>query len=70
MAYILIENGFATVLMEGKEMKNNNKKTIVIITFVAIFFFVLSFSIFSNSYKTERIKQFVNSAISNVADNN
>ena len=68
MAYILIENGFATVLMEGKEMKNNNKKTIVIITFVAIFVFVLSFSIFSNQYRTERIKQFVNSAISNVTD--
>ena len=69
MAYILIENGFATVLMEGKEMKNNNKKTIVIITFVAIFVFALSFSIFSSPYKTERIKQFVNSAISNVTDN-
>lgn len=69
MANILIENGFATVLMEGKEMKNNNKKTIVIITFVAIFVFALSFSIFSSPYKTERIKQFVNSAISKVADN-
>ena len=69
MAYISVENSFVTVLMEGKEMKNNNKKTIVIITFVAIFVFVLSFSIFSSPYKTERIKQFVNSAVSNVTDN-
>ena len=69
MAYISVENSFVTVLMEGKEMKNNNKKTIVIITFVAIFVFALSFSIFSSPYKTERIKQFVNSAISNVTDN-
>ena len=66
MGNILIE----TVLMEDKEMKKNNKKTIVIITFVVIFVFVLFFSIFSSPYRIERIKQFVNSAISNVTDNN
>ena len=51
-------------------MEKNNKKSIAIITFVAIFVFVLSFSIFSSPYRTERIKQFVNSSISNVTDNN
>ncbi len=69
MVNILIENSFATVLMEGKEMKNNNKKSIVIITFVAIFVFAFFFSIYSSQYRTERIEQFVNSAISNVTDN-
>ena len=51
-------------------MKNNNKKTIVIITFVAIFVFAFFFSIYSSPYRTERIKQFVNSSVPNVTDNN
>ncbi len=51
-------------------MKKDNKKTIIIITFVAIFVFAFFFSIYSSPYRTKRIKQFVNSAVSNVTDNN
>ncbi len=50
-------------------MGKNNRKTIAIIIFVAIFVFVFFFSIYSSPYRTERIKQFINSSISNVTDN-
>ena len=50
-------------------MKKNTKK-IIIITIVCIFVFVSLLSIFSNPYRIEKIKLFINNDISTVNNNN
>lgn len=50
-------------------MKKNTKK-IIIITIVCIFVVVSLLSVFSNPYRIEKIKLFINNSFSNITDRN